>query len=199
MPAIELPALPRTAGVSIRVVDFGRDLSPSGGGEDGRVDRLGTRHEMTVSISALAAESCGPSLVADLALGRTAPGVAVLIREPGRSGVDYGAPLVATAGVLGSTLPVKGLPAGRVVPKGKWLSVIINGRRYAYFTTAEITASGAGTANLPIYPMIRRAAPLNAVVELAAPRLEGLVRQPPEWSVASIGAIGIPFTVRERG
>lgn len=197
MPAIVLPALPRRTEFVFREVSFDRDAIPVQGGDEARYSRLGTRHAIDVSIDAIAAKGCGPSLVVDLSLGRT-QGVVIAVPEFGLAAANYGVPLVNGGGQLGSTLNVDGLVNGVVIPKGKWLSVIVAGRRYAYFTTAAVTVAG-GAAALPIYPMIRAAPSDNAVVELATPRLEGLVEQPPEWSPRKIGSIGIQFAVRERG
>ena len=46
--------------------------------------------------------------------------------------------------------------------------------------------------------MIRRSPPDNAVVELAAPKLEGFVQDVVEREVRSIGAISVSFRITER-
>lgn len=198
MAAVTLPTLPRRVEYSIREINRDRDLAPTfGGGDDTLIQRLGTRHEIVVTVPAIASVGCGPALVAALTLGKAA-GAVMPIPEPKLPVLAYGTPLVNGANQLGSSLVVDGLAGGVVVPSGKWLSVVISGRRYAYFTTAQVTASGAGTATLPIYPMIRRAPANNAVVELAAPMIEGRVILS-DRDVRRIGALSFSFTIRERG
>lgn len=194
--AILLQALPRSTEYTIREVSFSRDLIPSLGGPVTRIDRLGTRHAIDVTIPALAASRCGPALVADLSRGRTEP-VVLSIPEPTLPAIAYGAPVVNGAGQLGPSLFVRGLTPGVIVPPGKWLSVIVNGRRYAYLTTAKVTAGGTGEVVLFIFPMIRRPAPNGATIELAAPKIEGLVQGAVERSVRRIGTISLGFSVME--
>ena len=149
---------------------------------------------------ALAAAGCGAALIADLERGETET-VVVAIPEPGLEPVNYGTPLVCGASQLGMTLNIDGLPVGRVIPKGKWFSVIISGQRFAYMTTAEATANGSGQAGLSIFPMLRRSPPDNAVIELAEPKLEGFVQLPQSWAVrraGRMGAVSVDFSVVER-
>lgn len=198
MAAVVLPTLPRQIETLVREISRDRALEPSfGGGDETLIRRIGTKHEIEVRVPAIASAGCGPALVAALTLGKH-QGAVMPIPEPKLPVLAYGTPLVNGAGQLGSSLPVDGLTPGVAVPSGKWLSVIIGGRRYAYFTTAEATASGGGAATLPIYPMIRRSPADNAVVELAAPKIEGRVILS-DRDVRRIGALSFSFTIRERG
>ncbi|QBX38675.1 hypothetical protein E4M02_11170 [Brevundimonas sp. S30B] len=195
--AVEI-VLPRRTRVTIREVSRARSLAPSfGGGPESMIQRLGTRSAMSIDIPPVSSGACGPALIADLLRART-EGALVRIPEPKLPEKDYGTSLIAGSGQTGSNLVVGGVPAGTVVPKGKWLSVIIAGRRYAYVITAAATSDGGALVTLPIWPMIRRSPPHLAVVELAAPKMEGFVQGVVERDVQSIGAISVAFTITER-
>lgn len=198
MAAVELPTLPRSVEYIFREINRDRDLQPITAGDESRIQRIGTKHEIEVGNLTVATAGCGPELVAALALGKTA-GAFMPIPEPKVVEVPYGTPLVNGASQLGSSLIVDGLTPWVAIRCGKWLSVIVSGRRYAYYTTAEVIADAAGAATLPIYPMIRSAPADNAVVELAEPMIEGLVRMSSERSVRRTGAMSLGFTIRERG
>lgn len=198
MAAVVLPTLPRRVEYNIREINRDRSLEPSfGGGDETLIQRIGTKHEIVVSVPAIASVGCGPALVAALTLGKSL-GAVMPIPEPKLPIEPYGAPLISGAGQLGSSLAVDGLTPGVPIAAGKWLSVIVSGRRYAYFTTADVIADGTGAATLPIYPMIRRSPADNAVVELAAPMIEGRAIVS-DRDVRRIGALSFSFTIRERG
>ncbi len=195
---VDLGPLPRGTQYVIREVSRARSMSPThGGGPDTMIRRLGDRSAIEVQVPAIASGGCGPGLIVDLLRART-QGATIDIPEPKVPSIDYGSPLVLGANQQGETLNVDGLPPDVVIPKGKWLSVIASGRRFAYLTTAAVTANGSGQAALAIWPMIRRSPPDNAVVELAAPKLEGFVQDVVEREVRSIGAISVSFRITER-
>ncbi len=196
--AVHLGTLPRGTQYVLREVSRARSMSPThGGGPDTMIRRLGDRSAIEVQVPAIASGGCGPGLVVDLLLART-EGAVIAIPEPKVPPGDYGVPLVLGGNQQGEILSVDGLTPGVVIPKGKWLSVIASGRRFAYLTTAEVIANGSGQAALPIWPMIRRSPPDNAVVELAEPKLEGFVQDVVEREVRSIGAISVSFRITER-
>ena len=199
--SIMLQALPRTTEYTPRKVSFGNDLTPALGGPVLRIARLGTRWAFDVSIPALAASTCVAALTSDLERGETETMVMV-IPEPGTERASFGTNVrVNGSGQLGMTLNVDGLPVNKAVPKGKWLSIVIGGQRFAYRTTAAVTASASGAVALPIFPMLRRQPGDNDVVELAEPKIEGFVAQDTQHSLRAFGrtgAVGIDFTISER-
>ena len=199
--SLMLPALPRGTEYTIRKQSFGNDLTPVLGGPVLRITRLGTRWAIDVSIPALQAAACGASLTMDLERGETET-VVMVIPEPGTERASFGTNVkVNGAGQLGMTLNVDGLPANKAVPKGKWLSIVTGGQRFAYRTTAAVVANASGAVALPIFPMLRRQPGNDGVVELAEPKIEGFVAMDIEHSlraIGSTGAVGIDFTISER-
>lgn len=194
--AITLGTLPRLTAYAMRAISAANDLQPVFGGPTQRLARKGSRFALDVKVPAMSAAGCGIGLIADLLRGETET---IVLPVPDYvPAVSYGTPLVNGGGVVGSTLPVDGLPNGCVIAKGKFLSVILGGQRYVHIVTAQTTANGSGQASLPIWPMLRTPTVDNAVVELAAPKIEGFVRPGQEWSISRLRAVGVEFTVAER-
>jgi hypothetical protein len=193
--AIILQGLPRQTRYSMRAISAANTLSPAFGGADQRLSRKGSRFAIDVSIPALSAAGCGMGLIADLLRGETE--TLVLAIPEHLPAVAYGAP-VANGVSTGSVLAVKGLTAGAVIRKGKFLSIILSGQRFVYMVTAQVTVPIGGLANLPIWPMLRRPTADGAVIELAEPKIEGFIEPGQDWSITSLKAVGMSFTLKER-
>jgi len=194
--AITLGALPRLTSYSMRAVSAANDLRPTFGGPVQRLARKGSRFALDVKVPAMSAAGCGIALIADLLRGETE---AVILPVPDYvPAAIYGTPLVKGAGQVGSLLAVDGLTPAVVVAKGKFLSVVIGGQRYLHIVTAQTTANGSGEASLPIWPMLRVGTTDNAVVELAAPKIEGFIAPGQEWSISRLRAVGVDFSIEER-
>lgn len=192
---ITLQGLPRATNYNMRAISAANTLSPAFGGADQRLGRKGSRFAIDVSIPALSAAGCGMGLIADLLRGETE--TLVLAIPEHLPAVAYGVP-VANGVSTGSVLAVKGLTPGAVIRKGKFLSIILSGQRFVYMVTGEVTANGAGQASLPIWPMLRRPTADGAVIELAEPKIEGFVEPGQDWSINSLKAVGMAFSLRER-
>jgi hypothetical protein len=121
------------------------------------------------------------------------------IPQGGLQAAGEGTPRVAGASQLGTTLDVDGLTVGYVVKQGAFISVTTSSRRYVYQVTAQATADGTGAAALSIQPPLRVSPADNDVVEIAAPKVEGLAsRQPVSFGVLH-RVSGLSFTIEERG
>lgn len=192
---ITLQGLPRATNYSMRAISAANTLSPAFGGADQRLSRKGSRFAIDVSIPALSAAGCGMGLIADLLRGETE--TLVLEIPEHLPAVAYGAP-VANGVSTGSVLAVKGLTPGAVIRKGKFLSIILSGQRFVHIVTAEMTVPAGGLVSLPIWPMLRRPTIDGAVIELAAPKIEGFIEPGQDWSINSLKAVGMSFTLKER-
>ncbi|HEY1071509.1 hypothetical protein [Brevundimonas sp.] len=190
-----LQGLPRSTQYNMRAISAANTMSPAFAGADQRLSRKGSRFALDVSIPALSAAGCGMGLIADLLRGETEP--LVLAIPEHLPTVAYGAP-VSNGVVAGSVLPARGLEPGVVIRKGKFLSVILGGQRFVHIVTAEATANGIGQANLSIWPMLRRPTIDGAVIELAEPKIEGFVEPGQDWSINSLKAVGLSFSLKER-
>lgn len=193
--AILLQELPTKTDYSMRAISAANTMSPAFGGPDQRLGRKGSRFAIDVSIPALSAAGCGVGLIADLLRGETEPLVMAIPEH--LPAVAYGAPVANGVSTV-SVLAVKGLTAGVVIRKGKFLSIILSGQRFVHIVTSETVANAAGQASLPIWPMMRRPTIDGAVVELAAPKIEGFIEPGQDWSINSLKAVGMSFTLKER-
>lgn len=198
MAPVMLPRATRETQINIREMSWSKDMTPTTGGENQRQDRVGTRHAISFDIPVLRYAWCGAGMAADLAVGRTGEGATMIIPEPGIPAVNYGASKVNGSGQLGRSISVKNLEPGVIIKKGKWLNLIVNGRYYAYFTTAQVTVPGGGVATLPIYPMIRRSALNDSEVRLVDPLIQGLIKEPVQRKIVRAVGIGLAFEIEEQ-
>lgn len=199
MAPVILPKPTRETEITVREISKAKDMSPATSGPTQRQDRMGTRHAIRFDIPVLRYAWCGAGLAADLAVGRTGDGAIIEIPEPKIPEVNYGAPRVNGAAQLGKKLKLDGLLPGVVVKKGKWLTIQVNGRSYAHFTTiGDVIANASGEVELDIFPMIRRAPADNSIVLLAKPVIQGLIKQPVERKILRIGGIGLDFEIEEQ-
>ncbi|MFW6299956.1 MAG: hypothetical protein ACOC20_03435 [Oceanicaulis sp.] len=110
-----------------------------------------------------------------------------------------GAPRVAGAGQLGTSLNVDGVTASMAIPEGAFVSIITAGRRRCYQMAETVTANGSGAVTLVFNTPLRVAPADNDVVEIKAPKVEGLV----DFSGMALAALyqsrGGAFTITERG
>lgn len=125
----------------------------------------------------------------------------MLIVQPGiEIGSPGAAPRVKGAGQSGSILELDGLNPNYVLKKNQWLSVTISGRQYAYRVAAQTLVDAAGEADVPLRTMLRVSPADNAVVEIAAPRIEGFPTVPEgAWETDTAGHVALAFTIEERG
>ena len=198
MAVISLPTFPSPNGMQVMLRDFGGVLTPFLGGPEQILVRAGTRFGVRVTIPPLRTDDLGRVYVARLLQGRT-NGVLMkwpnLEFDPGTPGT----PLVATHTASGSSIALKGLTPGYIIKEGQYFSIIIGGKRYLHMATANVTASGTGTATVNIFPLLRKAAAVDNVVELAQPMIEGFVSPGDElgWQIASNRFMDISFTIME--
>ena len=199
MAAVVLPKPTRETEIYVREISRARDMAPATSGPSQRQDRMGTRHAIRFDIPVLRYAWCGAGLAADLAIGRTGDGAIIEIPEPKIPQVNYGTPRVNGVGQLGDTIKIDGVTPGAVIKKGKWLTLVSNGRYYAYFTTRQdVVADENGNATLSICPMIRRSPADNALVILDKPVIQGLIKEPLQRKILRVGGIGLEFEVEEQ-
>lgn len=185
------------AAVAWERIDFGGTQSSPLGGADQRVNRLGGRWKMTVTLPAMdarTADEWGAALSEGLETG-----VSFRVPEPGWRAGSPGTVLVNGAGQAGSSLLVDGGTVGHVIRRGKWFSILTGGRRYLHKAAATVQLGAGGAATIQLTPKLRVIPADNSPVELAIPRIEGLLEKGPGWAVnLQRIAEGITFTIREQ-
>lgn len=193
--AITLQVLPSTTTYTLREVAAGNILRPAFGGPLQPLTRKGDHWAVDVTIPALDARECGMELFADLTRGKRE---ALVLRVPEyMEDRPYGSP-VCNSVSTGDTLSIRGLTPSVVIPKGKWLSLILNGQRYLYLVAAEAVANGSGVASVQVTSLLRRPTIDGAVVELAEPKIEGYVAPNQAADIGTLPAVGLQFSLEER-
>ncbi|MFN5614399.1 MAG: hypothetical protein ACK45V_01705 [Brevundimonas sp.] len=191
---VTLPTSPAPASIAIGLISARNELSPAFGGPVQRLNRKGSRWRATVSLPAMTYAEA----LAWTDLRVEADTVVLDVPQPGLEIGTPGTPLVKGAGQLGASLLIDGLTVGYVVRKGQFLSVVTGSQRYLYQATAAVTANGSGEATVAIRPMLRVSPADNAVVEIAAPKIEGFVRTPPSFDVNPAFHVVLGFDIEER-
>lgn len=195
MPLI-LPTWPGPSSMTPRPIFTRNETRPaSGAGPVGRNLRPGTRWAWDIELPPM---SYVESLAWDDLLSEDET-VVMEILQPGLVIGAPGSPLINGANQSGRTLNLKGLTPGYVFRKGQWLSMILNGQRFAHKSSALATADGSGNMALPLRTMLRVPTLNNAVVEIAQPMVEGWPTiDTDSLTVGVDGLVSPRFTIEER-
>jgi len=171
--SIDLTALPIRAATPMPYRAGGVQASALGGAIL-QVDRMGDRWSFQFETPMMQLEPDGRQWQALFDQAERA-GAIVRVVQPGFVAIAPGAPIVAADTALGRAIPLSGLTPAYPIRAGQWLSIISGGRRYLDKAVAEVVADSAGLATVTIKNLIR--APLSAgdVVELAVPKIEGVI------------------------
>lgn len=193
--AFDLQALPQQTTYDIREVTASNILRSAINGDSMVRHRMGDRWAIDVKVPAVDASACGPGLVADLVRGKKET-LRVPVPEflPAQ---NYGSSPTVNGGASGTVLPVKGLTPGVVIRKGKWLNHVFGAQRFLYQTAAEVTADGSGNATLTLTQILRRPGVNGHQIILESPVIEGLIPPGQSWSMGSLPAIGVNFSIEE--
>lgn len=192
--ALILPTYPGPSSMTPRPIFARSETRPSYGGPVGRNLRPGTRWAWDIAMPPM---SYVDSLAWDDLLSEDET-VVMEILQPGLVIGNPGSPLVNGGSQLGRTLNIDGLSSGYTIRKGQWLSVIVDGQRYAYKAAAQVSAS-SGAAAVPLRTLIRVPPANNAVVEIAAPKAEGWATVDPDSLTVGVdGLVSLSFTLEER-
>lgn len=195
---ITLPELPAPNGAAATLQDFGGFLTPGLGGEVQRIDRMGNRFKLAVSMPPMPAEPTGRIWTRRLIAGKT-EGVRMefplLSFKPGSPGEV----VVDGAGQSGRTLIVKGATPNYAFREGQPFSIEEGGRHYLHFVDEQALADSGGDATLSISPMLRIEPSDEAVCHFGKPMIEGFIMgEEWSWEMSLAHHIGIEFEIVER-
>lgn len=194
---IDLPGYPSPAGAQLGLLDFGAFLTPGLGGPIQRVDRMGGRFRISVSMPPMPSAKLGRQWVSKLLQGKSQGArmpFPLLSFNPGLPG----SVLVNGASQAGSSLIVDGATPNYVFRDGQPFSIVNSGKHHLHFVTAEIIANGSGQATLSITPMLRKSPADNAVCHFAQPMIEGFIMgEELPWSLSIEHLIGLEFQIVE--
>lgn len=195
---IDLPDYPSPNGATPGLIDFGGLLEPMLGGEVQRIDRLGNRFKINVTLPPMPSRDVGRIWVSRLIRGK-AEGVRLpyplLSFDPGVPG----SPVVDGADQTGRTLAVSGFTAAYAVKEGQPFSIEDeNGRHYLHFADGQTIADGNGDADVPLSPMLRHPFEDGATCHFAKPMIEGFIRgEDWRWEMMLDHNLGLTFEIEE--
>lgn len=193
-----LPTSPAPQVATPSVVDFGSTLTPALGGPEQRINRLGNRWRLAVTMPPMQNKDEGRVFISRLVRGRS-EGVRMRFPLAGFNPGSPGSPNVQGSGQAGRILNLSGFQAGYTVKEGQFFSIETNGTHYLHQADGEVTADGSGVAQLTINPLLRVSPGNGDVCHFAQPMIEGLVEgQEWQWDYALDYTVGIEFTIKER-
>lgn len=180
---IELPDKPKPSGVEATLLDYGFIQRPASGGSALRVDRPGSRYQVTVAYPPMQAD-VARKFVARLQRARR-EGLRIEYPLLGLSQGVPGVPVVDGAGQSGTTLDLHGLNPGYQVRQGFWLNVTdADGARYLHNVSDDAIVGSDGRVTVEIEPAIRAPLTDGAAVELRRPTVEGMLVESLSWSLS---------------
>ena len=196
MAVVDLPASPGPASVEWAAVDFGATQKGVLGGAAQRVNRLGNRWAVTVTMPVLTprqAREWSAALVVALR-----DGVRWKIRQVGSPTGAPGAIAVNGALQSGRALVCSGANPGYIARAGQFISLAVGGDKFCHLLAANSSADASGNITLQLTEPLRVEPADNDPVELGAPQIEGLLASAPAWSLdVDRLARGFSFTIEE--
>jgi len=193
---IDLTALKLTEPFDVSLVEFGGVLTPALGGPRQRISRIGTRFAFGVNTPNMDMAEEGQRWSVRLARAKLEGGL-IAIPEGDRAISNVGNPVVATAAAGGSIIQIKDARPGLILPEGKWLSMIHDGRRFAHQITEDVLVAENGTVQLPVFPMLRAVLTVGDVAEIAVPKAQGTIEGEFGWSPSLAGYTSFSFMLAE--
>lgn len=194
---VDLPATPGPVEISIRQIDFGGTLTPGLGGPVQRINRNGNRFAVAVQMPPMKPIDARAWLAA---LNRgVREGVRWRLRQVELLPGSPGAVRVNGGGQAGTSLVVDGANPNYPFRLGQFFNLVDGGNAYLHQLAAAVNANNSGAATLTIVPPLRVEPADNALLEIGAPVVEGLLADNGfEWSVDRARLAGISFTIIER-
>jgi len=198
---IELPATPAPVGVKFKQIDFGSTITPPTGGPDQRVNRLGNRWSVEVTMPPMPNLEIGQRFVSRLIRGKS-EGVRMALPMLGTSSGDVGTPRLALSPGVGRTIDVKNIIADHEIREGQFFSIETGGRHYVYMSNVDVMTSSApdpaSQATIQVSPLLRIAHAINDGVHFERPFIEGLIYgDADEWEIGLTRNVELVFEIRE--
>ena len=194
--SIALPALPWQTDVKPRLISYRSDLTPALGGPAARINRLGARYAVDVTLPTLDRDM-GPVWIGSR-LQAEANNLTLTLTWPSATYAAVTGAEVNGSGQAGTSLSVRGLGAGQTIGTLTPFSFVSGGRNYLHLTTSAVTADGSGNAVLPLGNMLRSAPSDGAGVNFSAPTIEGFVDgASAQWELMLSRFHKVSFTLTE--
>jgi len=162
--------------------------------------RLGGRFAINVTAGPFYAEEANARLAQIMAAKYG--GTGLRMRYPLQWSQSGGGAMLVNGAVSSATrtLPIKGGTPGFVIRQGWFLSVQDGaGQHFLHSVAANAVVAADGTASVTVTPELKRPFPNNSVVNVAVPRIQGLVTNAQiEWDLSADNVAVVVFTLEER-
>lgn len=203
---IILPTNVAPNGAEPYFVDSGGWQVPAlGGGDATRVDRLGDRHGLSVSMPPMRLNDPKRGIHARVWVSRlkrgTGEGVRMRFPQPGwvpNLPIDGS---VRVAQVAQATLlQVQGAGAGNIIPEGAFITLVrgSDGRRFLHSVNGDVVVDGNGFATIGLHPRLRYGPQVGDLVLFQRPEIEGrLLGDRQSWTLELARTVGLSFEIEE--
>lgn len=192
---IELPSDPGPAAINWQPQDFGGNQQGDLGGAIQRVNRLGNRWGVQITMPPMLPDD---TLVWQAALMEgLEEGVSMMLCQL----CDFdnsGAVAINGAGQSGKSIICDNATPGYIVKAGQFISVTTGGNSYCYMVASNARADAGGNLAIALTSRLRAEPADDDAVNVAAPKIEGLLAETPTWLYdASRLGLGFSFTIVE--
>lgn len=180
------------------MVDFGASLTPFLGGISQRLDRLGTRHAISVQMPPMHIEADGRKWIVRLIRAKQEGGFVNFPQIGFRVGAPGGGIKVAAAVEGGRVLTVTGATPGYAVREGQALSITSNNRSFFYLASAQTILDATGSGRIELDVPLREEALIADPINLTRPVIGGRIMEDGwKWSIDTAGTVGLAFRLEE--
>lgn len=192
--SVDLSALKLRRMAPVPIRSGGRIVSPLNGATT-FIDRLGSRWAFECQTPPMPLEPEGRQWAAKL-MEATRVGGRVRIAQPGFNIGPAGAPVVASETLAGRLVPLSGVQPGYAFRIGQWVSIIIDGQRYADQIAEQAIAAADGTVTIRLQNLLRKPLAGGEAVEVLA-MVEGAIELSDGWNVDNDEVVSFSFTITE--
>ncbi len=162
----------RVAGFALLPRLFSGEQEGALGGPDLPLPRMGDRWSASVRTAQFRLDAAGRDFLSALTLATTGD-ARMVIQQPHVPQLASGsAPAIEGSGQAGSAVTVRGIPAGTVLERGRYFSVLHLGIHHVHMI-AEATVVGSAPVRLAIWPMLRFLTLDGERVYFDVPMIEG--------------------------
>lgn len=180
------------------LIDFGASLTPFLGGISQRLDRLGTRHAISVQMPPMHIEGEGRKWIVRLIRAKQEGGFVVFPQVGFRVGAPGAAIKVGAQVEGGRVLTITGATRGYAVREGQAISITSNGRRFFYLASAQTIFDANGSGQIELDVPLREEALIGDPVDLTRPVIAGRIMEDGwKWSIDTAGTVGLAFRLEE--
>lgn len=202
---IALPTYPGPKSAEAVLVDAGGWQEPILGGEEIRLDRLGDKFQLSVTMPPMKfhkADGVSAARVWSARLNRgISEGVIMEFPQPDFDLAIYPTEALVAAPVAAQSILVSAVGLGVSYPyfEGQFVTIRqqATGRNFLHQLRSSMTATAGGTGNLSLFPRVRIPLVEGDRILVAAPVIEGRLVEPSALSMEEIRTVGVSFTIKE--